>query len=37
MAVHNQRKVLPMKVLFSIRNMLTANQSLKKFAWYLWY
>jgi len=26
-----------MKMLFSLKNMLTAKKSLKEYAWYLWY
>jgi hypothetical protein len=32
-----QRKVLPMKMLFSLKNMLASKKSLKEYAWYLWY
>jgi hypothetical protein len=32
-----KRKVLPMKMLFSLKNMLASKKSLKEYAWYLWY
>lgn len=36
-ATHHDRKVPIMKVLFSLKNMLTPKKSLKDYAWYIWY
>lgn len=33
----HERKVLLMKMLFSLKNKLTPKKSLKAYAWYLWY